>query len=167
MASVNKANFLSQSVIGFLCKPRNISLFLSSTFLSTIFFPYLTLNNPQMPFFLQIPMDPEGAGPWHCRVGHRDWKLSLEAPQGCHTCHRVLSHSSGSPSSQCRGVRCVWSALGHWVSLKWWHDPWSSSPVSSGDCLILRCDGNDGIPSLRKQGNGPSSRDEEGEPGLF
>ena len=65
VASLNRANFLSQSVIGFLCKPRNISLFLSSTFLSTIFFPYLTLNNPQMPFFLQVPLDPAGAGPRH------------------------------------------------------------------------------------------------------
>ena len=39
VASMNRANFLSQSFIGFLCKPRNISLFLSSVFLSTILVP--------------------------------------------------------------------------------------------------------------------------------
>ena len=44
VASVNRANFLSQSFIGFLCKPRNISLFLSSIFLSATFFLYLSLN---------------------------------------------------------------------------------------------------------------------------
>ena len=44
VASVNRANFLSQSFIGFLCKSRNISLFLSSIFLSSTFFPYLSLN---------------------------------------------------------------------------------------------------------------------------
>ena len=37
----------------------------------------------------------------------------------------------------------------------------------SGDRLLLRCDGNAGTASLKKEGNGPSSRDEEGEPGLF
>ena len=65
VASVNRANFLSRSFIGFLCKPRNISLFLSSIFLSTIFFPYLSLNHPPTPFFLQVPLDPAGAGPRH------------------------------------------------------------------------------------------------------
>ena len=65
MASVNRANFLSRSFIGFLCKPRNISLFLSSIFLSTILFPYLSLNHPLTPFFLQVPLDPGGAGPRH------------------------------------------------------------------------------------------------------
>ena len=33
--------------------------------------------------------------------------------------------------------------------------------------LLLRCDGNVGIPLWTKQGNGPSSRDEEGKLGLF
>ena len=63
VASVNRANFLSRSFIGFLCKPRNISLFLSSVFLSTIVFPYLSLSHPPTPFFLQVPLDPAGAGP--------------------------------------------------------------------------------------------------------
>ena len=51
-ASVNRASSLSRGFIGFLCKARNISLFLSSIFLSTIFFPYLSLNHLPMPFFL-------------------------------------------------------------------------------------------------------------------
>ena len=51
--------------------------------------------------------------------------------------------------------------------LKWWDDTSSSSRASSGDCLLLRCDGNASIPSMAKQGNGPSSPDEEGEPGLL
>ena len=63
VASVNRANFLSRSFIGFLCKPRNISLCLSSIFLSTIFFPYLSLNQSPTPFFLQVPLDPAGAEP--------------------------------------------------------------------------------------------------------
>ena len=42
VASVNRANFLSWSFIGFLCKPRNISLFLPSIFLSSTFFPSLS-----------------------------------------------------------------------------------------------------------------------------
>ena len=69
--------------------------------------------------------------------------------------------------SQCRGVSCVRSALGHRGLLKWWHDHLRSSQVSSEDHLLLRCDGNAGIPSLRKQGNEPSSQDEEEEPWLF
>ena len=33
--------------------------------------------------------------------------------------------------------------------------------------FLLRCDGNIRIPLQTKQGIGPSSRDEEGKPGLF
>ena len=43
-AYVNRASPLSWGFIGFLCKPRNISLFLSSIFLSATFFLYLSLN---------------------------------------------------------------------------------------------------------------------------
>ena len=57
-----------------------------------------------------------------------------------------------------------WDIGGLW---KWLHDPWSSSQASSGDRLLLRCDGNAGIPSLMKQRNGPSSWDEDGEQGHF
>ena len=62
MDSVNRANFLSQSFIGFLCKPRNTSLFLSSIFLSSKFFPYLSLNQSLKPFLLRVSLDPAGAG---------------------------------------------------------------------------------------------------------
>ena len=63
VASVNRANFLSQSFIGFLCKPRNISLFLSSIFLSSTFFPHLSLNQSRMPFLLWVSLDPAGGDP--------------------------------------------------------------------------------------------------------
>ena len=72
VASMNRANALSWSFIGFLRKPRNISLFLSSIFLSTIFFPYLSKSSTDAVFpsgspgscggwtpaiFLQIPSE--------------------------------------------------------------------------------------------------------------
>ncbi|XDC70502.1 hypothetical protein R6Z07F_001675 [Ovis aries] len=60
VASVNTANFLSQNFIGFLCKPRKISLFLSSIFLSSTFFPYLSLNQSTTLFLLQVSLDPAG-----------------------------------------------------------------------------------------------------------
>ena len=65
MVSVNRANFLSQSFIGFLCKQRNISFFLSSIFLSSTFFPYLSLKQSltPTPFLLWVSLDPAGAGP--------------------------------------------------------------------------------------------------------
>ena len=90
VASVNRAN-LSQSFIGFLCKPRNISLFLSSVFLSTIFFPYLSLNHPLTPFFLQVPLDPAGAGPRQCSV----YKLNEESDnkQPCRIPFSILNQS--------------------------------------------------------------------------
>ena len=48
-------------------------------------------------------------------------------------------------------LECIWD-IG---DLEWWHISWSSSRVSSGDRLLLRCEGNTGIPFPRKQGNGP------------
>ena len=63
VASVNRTNFFSGSFIGFLCKPRNISLFLDSIFLSSTFFPYLSLNQSLMPFLLPVSLDLAGAGP--------------------------------------------------------------------------------------------------------
>ena len=41
------------------------SFFLSSIFLSTTFFPYLSLNHSPTPFLLRVSLDPVGAGPWH------------------------------------------------------------------------------------------------------
>ena len=57
-----------------------------------------------------------------------------------------------------------WDIGGLW---KWLHDPWSSSQASSGDRLLLRCDGNARVSSPTKQRKGPSSLEEGGEPGLF
>ena len=44
-------------------------------------------------------------------------------PQGCHTCHRVLSRYSGWQSIQSRGIRYIWSGLGHRGLLDLWPDP--------------------------------------------
>ena len=63
MAYVNDVSPLSWDFIGFLCKPRTISLFLSSVFLSSTFFPYLSLNQSPTPSLLQVSLDPAGAGP--------------------------------------------------------------------------------------------------------
>ena len=63
VASVNRANFLSWSFIGSLCKTKNISLFLSSVFLSSTFFPYLSINPSPTPFLLRVSLDPAEAGP--------------------------------------------------------------------------------------------------------
>ena len=41
-------------------KPTNISLFLSSIFLSSTFFPYLSLNQSPTLFLLQVSLDPAG-----------------------------------------------------------------------------------------------------------
>ena len=59
--------------ISFLCKPRNISLFLSSIFLSSTFFPYLSLNQSPTLFFLQVPLDPAGTGPRQPRTVLPAW----------------------------------------------------------------------------------------------
>ena len=52
---IDGASLLSRDFIDFLCKPRNISLFLSSIPLSFIHSP--------TPFLLRVPLDPVGAGP--------------------------------------------------------------------------------------------------------
>ena len=89
-------------------------------------------------------------------------------------CHRAVTHAkivlswfSGWQSSQYRGIRCMWSGLGHQGLFELWENLWSCSQVSSWDRLLLKCVGNAGIPFPMKQGNGPSSRDEEGKTGLF
>ena len=68
MASVNRANFLSRSFIGFLCKPRNISLFFSSIFFIYNIFFLLSLNQSPTPFLLWVSLDPAGAGPRRSRL---------------------------------------------------------------------------------------------------
>ena len=41
--------------------------------------------------------------------GPKGLGLFLEVPRGCHTSLRVLSRSLGFQSSQCRGIRLIWS----------------------------------------------------------
>ena len=53
---------------------------------------------------------------------HRDLRLSLEVPQGCHTCHLVLSRYSEWQSSPCMGIRFISSWFGHWGIFELWHD---------------------------------------------
>ena len=47
------------------------------------------------------------------------------------------------------------------------YNSWSSFQFQGETSLLLRCNGNVGIPFQMKHGNGPSSRDEEGKMGLF
>ena len=71
----------ARGFIGFLCKPRNISLFLAPLFfLFTFcfyFWPrttsYQSIIRPVsslslMPFILRVPLDPAGAGPWNLTI---------------------------------------------------------------------------------------------------
>ena len=57
---MNNANFFSQSFVGSLSKPRNMSLFLSSIFLSTTFYPYLSLNQLLTPNHFKLPWMQQG-----------------------------------------------------------------------------------------------------------
>ena len=67
VATVNRANFSSRSFIGSPCKPRNISLFLSSIFLSATFFLYLSLNLFADTIFLEgTPASCGGWSPTSC-----------------------------------------------------------------------------------------------------
>ena len=89
MASVNRANSLSQRFIGFLCKPRNFSLFLSSIPLSFI---HSLIHSPT-PFLFRVPLDPVGAGPQHsralCKVyrNHQEMKRRRENLKLILSCH--------------------------------------------------------------------------------
>ena len=48
-----------------------------------------------------------------------------------------------------------------------WQDPWVPLQFQVHTVLLLRCDGDFGIPFQMKQGNLPSSRFEEGKTGLL
>ena len=65
--------------------------------------------------------------------GHRVLGLFLEVPQGCHPSICVLSQSSRSLSSLCRGIRLIWSGWGNQGLFKLSHDSCGSTPVSRGD----------------------------------
>ena len=87
-------------------------------------------------------------------------RLSHEAfPQGCPTCHRGVSRSFAGTSRQCRENRFPWNGLRHLGDSGNGGTTWSSSRLSCGDCLLLRCDGNAGNSFPNMQGKDPSSRD--------
>ena len=80
--------------------------------------------------------------------------------------HRAVTPASLFSVSP-RGVRRISagdsSVSGvHWVIgglLKWWHDPWSSSRIPSGDPLEVRRERWDSLPDEGR--NGPDSWDED------
>ena len=75
--------------------------------------------------------------------GSRHQGLYLEAfPQDCPTCHRGVSRSSASKSRQCRENRFPWNGLRHLGDSENVARPWSSSRLSCGERLLLRCEGN-------------------------
>ena len=53
------------------------------------------------------------------------------------------------------------------MSLELWQDPWVSVQFQVETGLLLRGNGEVGIPFQTKQGNRPSSRVEEGKTGLL
>ena len=72
VASVNRANSLSRGFIGFLCKPRNISLFLSSIPLSFIH----SFANAVSP-----SVSPGSCGGWTLALA--PWKKIYDKPIWC------------------------------------------------------------------------------------
>ena len=91
--------------------------------------------------------------------GSRDLWLSHEAfAQGCPTCHRGVSRSSARKSRQCRENRFPWNGLIHLGDSGNVAQPWSSSRLSCGERLLLRCDGNAGNSFPTTQGKHPSSQ---------
>ena len=86
-------------------------------------------------------------------------RLSHEAiPQGCPTCHRGVSRSSAWKSRQCRENRFPWNGLRHLGDSGNVARPRSSSRISCGERLLLRCDGNSGNSFQTTQGKDPSSQ---------
>ena len=86
-------------------------------------------------------------------------RLSHETfPQGCPTCHRGVSGSSASKSRQCRENRFPWNGQRHLGDSGNVARPWSSSRLSCGERLLLRCERNAGNFFPTTQGKDPSSR---------
>ena len=86
-------------------------------------------------------------------------RLSHEAfPQGCPTCHRSVV----VPRRESRGSAGKTGSSGmdleFWGTLGMVARPWSSSRLSCGERLLLKCDGNEGNSFPTKQGKDPSSR---------
>ena len=57
--------------------------------------------------------------------------------------------------------------MGNSEFLNLWQDPWVPLQFQVHTVLLLRCDGDFGIPFQMKQGNLPSSQVEEGKTGLL
>ena len=86
-------------------------------------------------------------------------RLFLEAfLHGCPTCHRGVSRSSARKSRQCRENMISWNGLRHLWAQGMVTPPWSSSRLSCGESLLLRCDGNARNSFRTTQGKDPSSR---------
>ena len=86
-------------------------------------------------------------------------RLSHESfPQGCPTCHRGVSRSSALKSRLCRDNRFPWNGLRHLGDSGNAALPWSSSRLSCGERLHLRCDGNAGTSFPTTQGKDTSLR---------
>ena len=103
--------------------------------------------------------------------GSRDLWLSLEAfPRGLPTglshvppwCESIL----GLKSRQCREKRFPWNGLRHMGDSGNVARPWSSSRLSCGERLLLRCNGNAGTSFPTTQGKDPSSRAWRGKRGF-
>ena len=85
-------------------------------------------------------------------------RLSHEAfPQGCPTCPRGVSQTTARKSRQCRENRFSWNGLRHLGTLGMVARRCSSSRLSCGERLLLRCDGNAGNSFPTTQGKDPSS----------
>ena len=70
-------------------------------------------------------------------------------------------------SSQCRRNRLIRSGWGNWGLFELRHDPGDALEFHGKTGLLLRGNGNVGIPFPMKQGNRPSSQVEEGENGAL
>ena len=111
-AYVNGASLLSRDFIDFLCKQRNISLFLSSIFSTTVFalILSLSLNLSHRRHHPEDTLDPTGAGPRQClSLSYFTWYDSLQL----HPCHgNSVIPFSFSPL-------CAWTASSVSNCLRW------------------------------------------------
>ena len=90
-------------------------------------------------------------------------RLSHEAfheafPQGCPTFHGGVSRYSALKSRQFRENRFPWNGLRHLGDSVNVARPRSSSRISCGERLLLRCDGNAGNSFPTTKGKDPSSQ---------
>ena len=111
--------------IGFLCKPRNISLFLSSLF----FLLYFLIVWPQTirfqsiirpvsslsttPSILRVPLDPAGAGP---RQGRAEWSENYH--KYCENISCIQFFSQPRPLLGGKYQESDWSTINHQVASK-------------------------------------------------